>query len=156
MLEVACGLICSSIPALKPFVVHFALKDRLRKFLHQPRKSASKGAGNQSTYRSQSRLYSRPCVDIDSTMFDGATSVVSMAVVMNGRQEHRASDFLDTLKSVATITEEEESRLSEENDSLVSSPEQATVEVYGKDDMWINVRSSVTVIRGTADEVDGT
>jgi len=156
MLEVACGLICSSIPALKPFAAHFALEDRIRKFLRLRRKSSYKGAGNQSTYRSQSRLYSRPRMDLESTMFDGATSVVSMAIVTNGRRYHRASNSLDTLKTVATITEEEESRLSDENDSQASSPEQAEAEVYGKDDMWINVRSSVTVIRGTADEEDGT
>lgn len=85
-------------------------------------------------------------------MFDGDTSVISMAVVTNGHRDHRASPSLDTLKSVATIAEQEEDGYSNENESKASSPERATAAVYGEDDMWINVRSSITVIRGPVDE----
>jgi len=151
MLEVACGLICSSIPALKPFAAHFHLEARIRKFLHLRRKSSLKGKGGQSTYRSQSRLYSRPRLDSDSLMFDGGLSVTSMAVVTNGRLDRRASRSLETLKTpVETIAEEGED--SDENDSKATSPEVGTAEELGQDDMWINVRSSVTVIRGPVDE----
>jgi len=84
-------------------------------------------------------------------MFDGGLSVTSMAVVTNGRLDRRASRSLETLKTpVETIAEEGED--SDENDSKATSPEVGTAEEVGKDDMWINVRSSVTVIRGPVDE----
>jgi hypothetical protein len=160
MLEVACGLVCSSIPALKPFIAHFSLESRLRNLLRlRPKPAYSDSTSPFRTqsrmYGTQSRLYSRPRVDTDSLMFDGVASVISMAVVSNGRRdrEQRESRSLETLKTVPTITEEEEESAGSDGDeSKASSPEQAMAEVYGKDNMWINVRSSVTVIRGPVDE----
>lgn len=141
MLEVACGLICSSLPALKPFAMHYHLEKRLKAFLRLPTRKAS-----SATSTSQSRLFKRAPSDPESTMFSGTLKATSNAQVtwtsdapaVCGR---RTSRSLESAKTVESVKEQEAHEL-----EAVVSP--------GNHSMWINVRSSVTIERRRLDEDD--
>lgn len=149
MLEVALGLICSSVPALKPFVKHFHLEDHLRRlFSLAPRK---RDLDNETAKESHNHLilapqFSRAQLDRLGSIFDGneldttqgtmASSLAQVTWTTNPAPpslHRRISKSFE--KSIQNISEHE----LQDVQSAVPSP--------SEDGMFINVRQSVTIER---------
>jgi hypothetical protein len=152
MLEVACGLICSSVPALKPFATHYKLESRLRVLFHLPPIRTKTTTGISPT-ASNIKLFKRQ--DLQPHIFDGAMTASSLAEVswVNNKslrpsmRDRRSSRSLTSSKTSQTVEEE----MFELEEAHLASP----LPSQQRDSMWINVRSSVTVERSTPDETPG-
>lgn len=160
MLEVACGLICSSVPALKPFVVHYKLQSRIRAFFHLPTMCTKADTENKAitegyAFNQSIKRFKRP--DLQSGIFDGVMTASSLAevswnnnstILSTSVRDRHASRSLDSSKTSEMIAEEEMFELEEAHPT---SP----LPAQEKDSMWINVRSSVTVERHSLRETPG-
>jgi len=131
MLEVACGLICSSVPALKPFCKHFAIEQKVRGFFKLT---------SRKTSTAKPRLLPNETVDNSSSgIFDGTLTSIAEVTWVSRPKSIRGSRIgkSQTRKHPASVVEEELHELR----ALAGNDE---------DNMCINVRQSITIDRETA------
>lgn len=152
MLEVALGLICSSVPALKPFARHFQFEDRLRRLFRLPariRSSQKEEATETLNYPSGRPLFSRVQLERFGSIFDGngddldqgrtASSLAQVTWTTDPTPIPLHSRFSKSFdKSIKSISEHELHDV-HDSESAATTP--------SEDRMFINVRQSVTIER---------
>jgi hypothetical protein len=158
MLEVACGLICSSVPALKPFAVHYKLESRLRAFFHLPAiRTKTVTVTNFTTTISNTKLFKRP--DPKSIIFDGTMTASNLAEVSWNNNKSLAPSMRDRRTSRSLNSSKTSQAIEEEMFELEEAQLASPLPPQKRDSMWINMRSSITVerttLRGSPDETPG-